>query len=96
MQQTPIPTRHSDHSSQFSLYTDAVLRCVCLLQVNQDVAAVAHPFARRAGEALFCVLDGHGQCGREVSQEASKLIGSNGNGLRRCAAAGWYARGTRT
>jgi len=39
-------------------------------KTNQDYAAMAHPFAKTLGSALFCVFDGHGRKGHDVSQEA--------------------------
>ena len=36
-------------------------------KINQDCAGMAYPFAGRGDTALFCVMDGHGDSGHDVS-----------------------------
>ena len=43
-------------------------------KINQDCGCVACPFARQDAAALFCVFDGHGRHGHDVSQEAMHTI----------------------
>ena len=43
-------------------------------KINQDCACCGHPFADLERTALFCVYDGHGKCGHEVSQECMHTI----------------------
>ena len=43
-----------------------------IAKINQDCASISHPLARTPGTALFCVYDGHGKFGHDVSQEVSR------------------------
>ena len=43
-------------------------------KINQDCACVASGIGGLAGAALFCVYDGHGEFGREVSQSAMRRM----------------------
>lgn len=45
-------------------------------KINQDCGGYAHPF-RRPGQALFCVLDGHGARGDEAARAALDAIVSS-------------------
>ena len=39
-------------------------------KTNQDFACLSHPVSKQPGTALFCVFDGHGKLGHDVSREA--------------------------
>ena len=43
-------------------------------KINQDCACLAHPFANMRGTGLFCVYDGHGKLGHDVSQEVLHFV----------------------
>ena len=43
-------------------------------KINQDCGCVACPFARQDSAALFCVFDGHGRHGHDVSQVATPVM----------------------
>ena len=54
-----------------------------IAKINQDCASISHPLARTPGTALFCVYDGHGKFGHDVSQEVSRSRAATAASLSR-------------
>ena len=43
-------------------------------KINQDCACIAHPLNGDGNAAIFCVYDGHGQYGAEVSMQVLQSV----------------------